>query len=102
SKVVSEQYQNYTIIRKDGDSETGRIVDDNDEEVVVQPSPLLPERTVIKKTDIRERRPSKVSPMPEALVNQMTEDDILDLIAYLAAGGKEDAACFKRAEAHKN
>jgi putative heme-binding domain-containing protein len=102
SKVVSEQYQNFTIIKTDGESETGRIVDENDEEVVIQPSPLIPDRTVIKKPTIRERRPSKVSPMPEGLVNQMTDEEILDLIAYLTAGGKPDAECFRAAGQQKH
>ncbi|HTL57660.1 MAG TPA: hypothetical protein VL361_18380 [Candidatus Limnocylindrales bacterium] len=102
SKVVSEQYQNSTIIKTDGGSETGRIVDENEEELVVQPSPLLPDRVTIKKADIRERLPSKVSPMPEGLVNQMTQEEILDLIAYLSAGGKADAASFKTAGGSKN
>src|SRR5213076_3126268 len=37
SKVVSEQFQNSTIIKKDGDAETGRIVDENDQRILVQP-----------------------------------------------------------------
>ena len=56
----------------------------------------------IKKADIRERLLSKVSPMPEGLVNQMTQEGILDLIAYLSAGGKPDAASFKTARGSKN
>ncbi len=99
SKVISEQYQNYTIIKKDGDTETGRIIDENSDDVVVQPNPLTPDRVVIKKADIAERRGSKISPMPQGLVNQMTEDEILDLIAYLTSGGKKDAACFKSSSA---
>jgi putative heme-binding domain-containing protein len=94
SKVLSEQFQNFTIIKRDGQAETGRIVDETDQKVVLQPSPLLPERVEIKKSDIAERRASKVSPMPEGLVNQMSEDEILDLIAYLQSGGKKEAANF--------
>ncbi len=101
SKVVSEQYQNVTIIKKDGDSETGRIVDENDEQVVIQPSPLAPERVEIKKSEIAERRASKVSPMPEGLLNQLSQEEILDLLAYIEATGKEKAANFKPAEQAK-
>src|SRR5204863_8209940 len=31
SKVISEQFQNYTIVKKDGDAETGRIVDETEQ-----------------------------------------------------------------------
>jgi putative heme-binding domain-containing protein len=101
SKVVSEQYQNYTVVKKDGDSETGRIIDENKDAVVIQPNPLLPDRVVIKKADIAERRGSKVSPMPEGLVNQLSQEEILDLIAYLTSGGNKDAACFQPAKQTK-
>jgi putative heme-binding domain-containing protein len=95
SKVVSDQFQNYIVIKNDGDSETGRIIDETDEKIVVQPNPLSPDRIEIKKSDIAERRPSKVSPMPEGLLNQFNKDEILDLLAYLESMGKEKGANFK-------
>ena len=95
SKVISEQFQNITIIKKDGDDVSGRLVDEDGKRIVIQPSPLNPERVEIKKGDIAERRVSKVSPMPEGLANQLTENEILDLLAYIESAGKEKAANFK-------
>ncbi|PYI88776.1 MAG: hypothetical protein DME26_02840, partial [Verrucomicrobia bacterium] len=57
--------------------------------------PLSSERVVIKKIEIAERRPSKVSPMPDGLVNLLTQEEILDLLAYIESTGKESAANFK-------
>jgi putative heme-binding domain-containing protein len=99
SKVVSDQYQNYCVVKKDGDSETGRIIDETDEKIVIQPSPVSPERVEIKKADIADRHPSKTSPMPEGLLNQFTDDEILDLLAYIESTGKEKAPNFKPVEA---
>ena len=98
SKVVSEQYQQVTILKKNGDSQTGRIVDEDDSKIVLQPSPLNPERVDILKSEIAERQPSKLSPMPEGLVNQLTKEEILDLLAYIESSGKEKAANFKPAQ----
>jgi len=95
SKVVSEQYQNYTVVQKNGDGATGRIVDENDEKVIVQPNLISPERVSIRKADVADRHPSKISPMPEGLVNLLTADEILDLLAYIESTGKERAANFK-------
>ena len=96
SKVVSDQYQNYTVIKKDGEDVTGRITDENDKRIVVVPNPLEPEsRVEIKKADIAKRVPSKLSPMPQGLVNGLTRDEILDLIAYLESSGKPNAKNFK-------
>jgi putative heme-binding domain-containing protein len=102
SKVVSDQFQNVMIIKKDGDAETGRLIDEDDTKVVMQPNPLSPERIPIQKTEIAERRPSHVSPMPEGLLNQFTKEEILDMLAYIESMGKEKAANFKPAEQAKH
>jgi putative heme-binding domain-containing protein len=95
SKVVSEQYQNITILTKDGDTVTGRLVDENAEKITLQPSPFASDRVDIPISEITERRPSKVSSMPEGLADQLTQDEILDLLAYIESTGKEKAANFK-------
>jgi len=95
SKVVSDQYQNYTVTQKQGAGFTGSIVDETDEKIVMQPALLSSERITIKKTDVASRAPSKVSPMPEGLVNLLTADEILDLLAYIESTGKNKASNFK-------
>lgn len=95
SKVISDQYQNYIVVKKDGDSVTGKIVDETGDKVVIQPNPLAPERIEIKKPEIAERKPSKVSPMPQGLLNQFSKDEILDLLGYLESMGKEKGPNFK-------
>lgn len=95
SKVISDQYQNYVIVKKDGDSETGKIIDETADKIVIQPNPLLPDRVEIKKSEIAERKASKVSPMPQGLLNQFSKDEILDLLGYLESMGKEKGPNFK-------
>jgi hypothetical protein len=34
--------------------------------------------------------------MPQGLVNNFTQDEILDLIAYMESSGKESAAAFEK------
>jgi putative heme-binding domain-containing protein len=96
SKVVSEQYQNMTITKKDGDDVTGRVVEENDDRIVVVTNPLTQTKVEIKKADIQKREAAKLSPMPEGLVNVLTKDEVLDLIAYLESGGKQTAAAFQK------
>jgi putative heme-binding domain-containing protein len=94
SKVISDQYQNITITKKDGDEITGRLVEENDERLVLVVNPLAGDRVEIKKRDVGRRAPSKLSPMPEGLVNVLTKEEILDLLAYIEAGGKQEHAAF--------
>jgi putative heme-binding domain-containing protein len=96
SKVVSDQYQNMVFTKINGDEVVGRLVEENDTRVVVVTNPLSGERTEIRKREIARRAPSKVSPMPEGLVNILTKEEILDLLAYIEAGGKREHAAFAK------
>jgi putative heme-binding domain-containing protein len=98
SKVISEQYQNMIIVKKDGDSVVGRVVTEDDKKLVVNTSPFKETKEEILKTDIESKMPSKVSPMPDGLVNTFAKEDILDLIAYLESGGKKSAPAFQKNE----
>jgi putative heme-binding domain-containing protein len=96
SKVVSEQYQNTVLTLNDGDTVAGRVVEENDQKLVLNTDPMHPNKEEFRKADIVSRRPSKISPMPDGLVNSMTEDEIWDLIAYLESGGKKTYAAFQK------
>jgi putative heme-binding domain-containing protein len=102
SKVVSDQFQYFIVEKSDGDTETGRLVDDNDTQIVLQPNPLSPEMVTIKKSEIADRRPAKTSPMPEGLLNSFNKEEILDILAYLESAGKETGPNFKPVEAAKH
>ena len=97
SKVVSDQFQNYNIWKKDGDDVSGRITDENKERIVVLPNMLAPEVTVeVPLSEIARREPSKVSAMPTGLLNNLKQEEVLDLLAYIEAMGKAKADNFKK------
>ncbi|HUR45291.1 MAG TPA: c-type cytochrome [Candidatus Saccharimonadales bacterium] len=97
SKVLSEQYQNMSLTKKDGDEVVGRILEESEDKVVLMVNPLEPDKKItLKKSDVAKRAPSKLSPMPEGLVNVLTKDEILDLIAYMESGGKKEHAAFRK------
>ena len=52
--------------------------------------------TQIPKADIDEQDESKVSIMPEGLLNTMTRDEILDLIAYIISGANPEHPAFRQ------
>lgn len=97
SKVVSDQYLHFNIFKKDGDSVSGRIIDENAERIVVMSNPTAAESLEeIRVADIVSRAPSKLSPMPAGLLDNLTAEEILDLLAYIEAGGKNAGNSFKR------
>jgi putative heme-binding domain-containing protein len=95
SKVVSEQYQNITVVKKDGDDVTGRLVEETDAKLVLIPNQITGEKVEVKKSDVQSRAASKLSPMPEGLINLLTKEEILDLIAYMESGGRKNHAAFR-------
>jgi putative heme-binding domain-containing protein len=95
SKVVSEQFQNITVTKKDGEDATGRLVEETNDRLVIVVNPLAPDnKTVVNKSEVAKREASKISPMPEGVANILTKEDILDLIAYLQSNGDRKAAAF--------
>ncbi len=96
SKVISDQYQDIVFTRKDGETFTGRIATESPDRVVIRTNPLNPDEVELLKSDITKREPSKISPMPEGLVSSLNKDEILDLLAYLESGGKQDHPDFTK------
>ncbi len=96
SKVVSEQYQNTTLNLKDGDDITGRILEEDDQKVVVLTDPLKQTKTEVKKANVASRKASKLSPMPDGLVNNLSKEEVLDLITYLQSAGKKKFGPYKK------
>ncbi len=96
SKVISEQYANTDLVLNNGTTATGRVVSETDDKLVIRPSMLAPGTQEIKKSDIKSREVSKISPMPPGLLSMLTKQEILDLLAYLEAAGKAEGAPFKK------
>jgi hypothetical protein len=64
------------------------IVEETDGSVKILENPLLSTTPLeIRSDDIEYREKSSVSTMPKGLLDKLTRDEILDLIAYVAARG---------------
>lgn len=48
----------------------------------------------MKKSDIKSRGFSKISPMPEGLINILSQEEILDLLALLESAGRKNHPAF--------
>ena len=58
------------------------------------------EPILIKRNEVAERTRSKVSIMPKGLLEKLTREEILDLIAYIASRNNKDHAIFKGGHDH--
>jgi len=98
SKEIVEKYQSHTFVLTSGKVVAGMIVLETPLEVKVLVDPLAKgEPAVLQKSEIEERIKSPTSIMPQGLLNKLTREEILDLLAYLFARGDEKHMLF---EAH--
>lgn len=95
SKAINEQYQNTVVTLRDGEQLTGRLISENSEEVVVETNPYGGGREQVPRSQVETIQKAALSPMPVGLVDILSRDEILDLIAYLESGGRAEAALFK-------
>jgi putative heme-binding domain-containing protein len=79
--VIGRDYQLTNITTTTGRLVSGIVVEETERAVTVQ---TATERLVLAKSDIDERRLSPVSMMPEGQLEQMTLNELRDLLRYLA------------------
>lgn len=95
SKVVDEKYRQTQITTSDGRVLTGFIGVNDNEKLILHPTLLSLEGETIPKRNIASRKLSDVSTMPTGLLNVLTQEQILDLLTYLEAGGNADHPAYR-------
>lgn len=98
SLKIDEKYQPWTILTTDGKTVTGTILKEDKAGLTL----ALPDgqQQVVPLSEIEEREKSKVSIMPQGVLNRLTREEILDLVAYLVARGDEKSELFGGHEHH--
>jgi putative heme-binding domain-containing protein len=83
--AVGRDYQAVLFTTADGRAVTGIVKEENDRAVAVQTATEL---VRLPKGEIEERQRLGVSLMPEGLLEQLSEAEVRDLLAYLAGPGQ--------------
>lgn len=83
SACIDEKYAMHTILTVDGQTVSGLIASETDDEVTLINDPESGKPTVVAQDDVEEMIKMKTSMMPKGLMNQYTKDEILELMAYL-------------------
>lgn len=77
---VPSAYRMVTLKKKDGQVLTGNIIEEDQQKVVMN---MVGTKMVVPKSDILKRDVSKISMMPEGLLDTLNDKDFLNLIKYL-------------------
>jgi putative heme-binding domain-containing protein len=91
SLVITNRYRNYEFELKDGESVFGMILKEDGETLTLQTGPSDTLIQPLKKSDVQTQRPQNSSLMPMALLNTLSKEEILDLLAYMESGGNSPA-----------
>ncbi|NDB74260.1 MAG: cytochrome C precursor, partial [Verrucomicrobia bacterium] len=97
SKNIEEKYRNVTLELGDENSLSGLILAEDATSVTIQTGPTPAQIQKVAKAAIKSRKASALSLMPAGLLNALDKEQILDLLAFILAGGSADHAAFKHA-----
>jgi putative heme-binding domain-containing protein len=98
---INEKYQTFIIETNAGKVVTGLIIEEKGDTVKVLENPLAKTApVVIKKSDIADRKKSPTSIMPKGMMDKLTREEILDLLAYVIARGDQKHALFQGGHEH--
>jgi putative heme-binding domain-containing protein len=96
SAKINEKYQTNVFELQSGKVIQGLVVEESGDLIKVVENPLVSTNPIlIKRNDVADRQRSKVSIMPKGLLEKLTRDEILDLVAYLASRGDKNSPLFK-------
>ena len=96
NKEISDQYAAIIVTKNDGDVVIGRVANLNNDDLMIATDMTDPNAFAnVKRKDVMSIEPSKISPMPEGLLNTLQQDEILDLMAFLLSRGDRNHAMFR-------
>ncbi|MCM8536047.1 MAG: c-type cytochrome [Lentisphaeraceae bacterium] len=96
SKQISDQYGSVILNMKDGTSISGKIANMKGDELRIITNLYSPgEMTKVDNKQVKDIVDSKVSMMPPGLINMMTQEEVLDLLAYVLSRGDKTSSMFK-------
>ena len=83
SRQVDPKYYNSSFLMSDGRIVTGRTVGVSKNQLTIETDPMTTRTTVIERSEIEMSLQANRSPMPDGLLDTLTRDEVLDLIALL-------------------
>jgi len=95
--LIRDEHRLYAIVLKDESRYFGLVIDRDDEKLVLVENVQVPDETVeLYHDEIDQVVPLQDSAMPTGLLVTLSKEEVLDLLAYVAANGDRGHAAFGR------
>ena len=96
SHRIHEKYQSEIFELDSGKVVTGIVLEEKDGKIRLMENPLAStQATILDKSKVESRKKSTTSAMPKGLLDKLTRDEVLDLMAYIVAKGDRKHPAFK-------
>jgi putative heme-binding domain-containing protein len=96
SKAVDEKYRGAIIETSTGSVIVGQVVGGDPQYITISTNPLEPEKVVkIARSEIESQAVAAISTMPSGMLNTLSKEEILDLLAYLESGADPNHRNFR-------
>ncbi len=96
SKAVSDRYRNTIYHLKNGNSISGRLINETENELEISVNAFSPDITSkINKKEVLKTEIASQSAMPAGLINSLNEKELSDLMAFLLSGGNKSSKIYK-------
>ena len=101
SSEINKDYQTYVVELDSGQVLTGLVIAQGPDSISLVENPLLSAQPrIIRLNEIESRTASPNSIMPEGLLDKLTRDEILDVLAYVYARGSNKHMIFQGHHEH--
>ena len=102
SKDIDEKFTSNIFLMDTGKTVTGMIMEETDDVVKIVIDPLAKDQiTVIKQDEIDARKSAKQSQMPAGMVDKLSREEIIDLIAYVLSNANPKHKMFQGGHQHE-
>jgi putative membrane-bound dehydrogenase-like protein len=95
SRNIEEKYRKVVLELEDDIYVSGNVIAEDEQMLTVQTGPTADQARQVIKSTVVSRRTSPVSIMPAGLLNPLDREQILDVLAYILAGGNPQDAAFQ-------
>jgi putative heme-binding domain-containing protein len=103
SARINEKFQTTVFQLESGQSVSGLVVEESPTAYRVIENPLAKAEPIeIAKADVAAQKKSPVSLMPKGLLDKLSREEILDLVAYVLAKGDRDHAIYQSPAGHQH
>lgn len=97
SKEINEQFSSIVAMLDDGRIVSGVVVNLNGNTMTINTDLTDPnQRVSVNRNEVESIKRSDISAMPTGLLNLLTEEEVLDLLAYVLSGGDDSNPMFAK------